>query len=168
MIGRTNTGGGGNASPYLYNMGKQNYAWGSDKKLYHSTYVAEYPSVILLDDGSIEISLVRSTSAKGLSGTYHLLKDFDLTNVKELVFEGFKTSSSGQTTYPRAYLAVMDRAKSYWGTNAIAKIAIGNTTEQTVTLDVSSISGFYEVFIGLLSTSDDATSVTMKKLKAVR
>ena len=171
-------GGGGGSSSYLYNLGKQKYAWGIDAWFFGSpdSYAQDYPIPTLNDDGSISLILsnVKGSTTKQVSGVYHLLKDFDLTNVNQLVFEGFgKRTDKMTTTAGRSsvYIAVVPRTASYWGSDAVAKTSFSCTTtetEYTKTLDVSGITGSYDVVIGMLTTYIAEVCVTMKTLKAVR
>lgn len=155
---------------YLFNYGEQGYQWKARGWKYNdASHIAQTPTVTNNTDGSVKISISSSADNFVGGGVYELASDFDLSNIATLEID---CVCARTTTGGHVHIAVVPRAATYWYSGAVAKANIGNSGEQKVTLDVSQISGYYDIVVGLLINSyvqgTGTLSCNMKTLKAVR
>lgn len=162
---------------YLYNYGEQNYEWSARawKASTAANNNSSTPSVTINADGSASVAITSSGYTYS-AGVYELVNDFDLTDYKTLTLTfnySFSTSYTKDSycSKPYSYLAVVPRSSAAWQDSAVASIGWNTSgNNQTVELDVSSISGLYDVIIGIYDGGKRGNSgtrtVTVKTLLA--
>lgn len=127
-------------------------------------------------ESSMVIHLPTAAAGKLNCGAVEVKKDIDLTEWTslEILYDYVSQTSDGTDIQIDAYLAVVDRAATYWRTNAGAsklmtsgiKGAPTSKTNQTATLDISTLEGKHDVIVGILSNhSVAALTVTAHKIK---
>lgn len=154
---------------WLFNYGKQDFQWKARGWKYSSSsgsFVAVVPSVVTNADGSISFTINASSGYP--SGGMDLTEDFDLTDIKTLVFEYEVTG----TITPQTNLVVIPRSAELWNPNTVAVATKSAKGNQTLTLDVTNIKGSYDIaIICYHNTANGGTgtfTVRMKTLKAER
>lgn len=151
---------------YYFNYSKQSYIWekSSMRRTTAGNSQSATPTTSYNSDGSVVISIPAMSSSYLYRGGCYLLKNVDLTYIDTLVLEG-----------TGGILSVMPVSGDAWGNDpawggdAVAYNAGAFDEEGRKNLPVKSLSGTYNIAIGLetWSTSEGA-SFTLKKLYGIR
>lgn len=139
---------------YLFNYSKQSYAWQARgwKQSDTINQYAKAPTVTKNSNGSVMLTLSPSKDYTYTSGVYELKNDFDLTNVNKLTLNA--SANLGE-------LIVISRSNKAWGGYAVARRSISSGT-----LDVSSLSGSYDICLAVYITKAQSWSATFNTLTA--
>lgn len=152
------------ADTYLYNAGDaceditggwQGRAW---KEASDNSSAA--PTIAFNAD-----SMVATTGGSNYSrGAVEIVEDFDFTHFKTVT----ATYSLSGTVHDTAnLLMIISRESTYWGASyAAASASLTKGTDETTTLDVSAISGAYDVAFGIRCTGGTGT-LTVKSVLCV-
>lgn len=107
------------------------------------------PSVTKNTDGSTTVSI--TTPGSGGGGVWELNEDADITSYKTLKLKCKVSLPSRTDGGICAHLMVMPRGTSYWLNNAHAIRTLPSTSGGVVTydLDISSLSGAYDIAVGV-------------------
>jgi len=153
------------ADTYLYNAGDtcdavtggwQGRAWKED-----SDTSASAPTITFNAD-----SMVAATTGSNYArGVVEIKEDFDLTHFKTITAI---YSFSGTVSETASLFMVISRDSTYWGASeAVASTALAKGTDKTATLDVSAISGAYDVAFGIRCTGGTG-KLTVKSVLCVK
>ena len=167
-------GGSAAGTIYLYNAGDENTSltggWSAKGWTWNSYFVAGAPTV---EKGTsvmtIRLANIAGTDSASISGVVHIANDIDLTNYKVLTAL-FTTltlagtmSASPQTPVS---LCVLKRSSTTYLSDSAARVncaafsAAGSKSSQTLTVDVSSLSGSYDIAIALWPYSESSLTMT--------
>ena len=152
------------ADTYLYNNGDtcdditggwQGRAWAEDSGTAGSVPLISF---------NANSMVVTTNGGNYARTTVEIKKDFDFTHFKTITAI---YSFSGSVSETASLFMVIPRNKTYWGaSHAVASKALAKGTEKTATLDVSAISGAYDVAFGIRCTGGTGT-LTVKSVLCV-
>lgn len=133
-----------NAAEYLYYYNQQSIEWQTRAWAQDSNYTAKAPSVSYGEDGVADISL-SCNEQKMINGVFEIASDFGLTNYKTLQLTFSVTGNAAAA----GHLIVTNRNNQYCYTGAAATYYFAVCDEQTISLDVSTLDGIYDIGLSL-------------------
>ena len=139
---------------YLFNYSNQEYTWQARgwKQSDNINQYAKAPTVTKNSNGSVKLTLSPSQDYTYTSGVYELKSDFSLKDVNTLTLNA--SANMGE-------LIVIDRSKTAWGGYAVARRSIGSGT-----LDVSTLTGSYDIALAVYLTKAQSWTATFNSLTA--
>jgi hypothetical protein len=151
---------------YLFYYSREKYKWQGRAWAALEGTGAEVPTVTTNADGSKSISFSNSAAAyRGCA--YELEKDVDLTNISTITASvDFHISDDAKNG--NMYLIAINRSKTYWIDNTAAQVYIENGDNQTVTLDVSKLTGNYNIAITMYINNNAVArnaTTTLREIK---
>lgn len=151
---------------WLFDYGRERYDWQARAWGYGYGKAVE-PTITRKNDGSVDITL-QTSGSEGIGGAFELVENIDLTPYKTIETSiEYKQSGFLQASGGNAYILVINRKSSVWG-NAAAVQVIMTPNTANPTLDVSNLSGFYDVAIALYSNSNAGNASHTANLKQMR
>lgn len=141
---------------YLFNYGNQSYEWQTRAWAYNSVGIGKVPTVSENADGSISLSLTAGAGSYP-GGAYELVEDIDLTSIKKLELYGEYSGTFASVNNCNVYLIAINRSTQYWGGNAAAQAYAYWNSEFPLVLDVSSLTGKYDIAVVLYSSGTAGT-----------
>lgn len=142
---------------YLFNYSSQSYAWQCRGLRYYtssSNHGGVTPSCVTNSDGSVTISMTNNGTVMMTGGCYELVQDYDLTNKNKIIIE-YATATGG------TWLTVNNRSDPQWA-NYIACVRLTETANTKTELDVSSITGLYDIMVYLYRNKSNSGTGTEK------
>lgn len=144
-----------------------------------SDYTSISTQLLELTKNADNMVFHRANDSDNYSGVLDIVNDIDLTNINtiSLLCDYAWTRTSVQYGYIRLILFAIPRSTSYWE-NAPAQTTIVSSTDSsalsgeasgvTATLDVSSLSGAYDICIGIVSAHGTPTmTATIYEVKLI-
>ena len=132
------------ASEYLYYYNQQSHTWQTRAWAQNSSYTGKAPSVSYDSDGVADISLA-CNEQKMINGVFEIASDCDLTNYKTLQLTFSVTGNAAAA----GHLFVTNRNNQYCITGAAATYYYAACDKQTISLDVSALTGSYDIGLSL-------------------
>lgn len=143
-------------SKYLFDYGSQSYVWQTRGWAYNSSGLAKAPTITENTDGSVSLSLTAGAGSYP-GGAYELAEDVDLTSIKKLELYGEYSGTFASVNDCNVYLIAINRSTQYWGGNAAAQAYAYWNSEFPLVLDVSSLTGKYDIAVVLYSSGKAGT-----------
>lgn len=152
----------------LFYYSKQSYKWtgkGMQNSIGHND-TAKDPTITTLSDGSVEISL--SSSGNQFTSCVYQMDDLiDFTSLNRVIFKGAATGTPEQVL-----LSIVPSGADAWGADkqyggdSVAYFPVSSINKEYA-IDVSALSGFYRVVIGVRITSSSGGCI-IETVRCVR
>ena len=157
---------------YLFNYGNQEYTWSAKAMIPNSGVTAKKPTATAKDDGSVSFGLTNSTDSAQYAGGYGMDELVDLTHVNTITIDcGLYFTGTGTVGTVRC--CILPEDAKYFKDDQVAgavvsksDIASSTLVDKTVTIDVSSITGSYKIFIGVFAGAHVQTQCRLREVIA--